>query len=76
MFEEYVKQMVQPAIIPYNPDAAFRKVAIEKDLGEAISPEIYLVWNKESWVGQVFLKGIVTSKENDWSNYIVIPRTN
>jgi hypothetical protein len=75
-FEEKVKTVMQPFIIPYVPDTKARKVATEKGLGEAVSDEHPITIDGVKYIAQVFVRGIFICPEGNSDAYQVINRTN
>lgn len=74
--KETIALVGQPLIIPLNPDAAFYKIAKQKDLGERLSREYDVDYQSKKYRAQVYEKGIVYAEIGDWGNVKIISRVN
>jgi len=54
--------------VPYNPDAAFPRVAREHGLGRPVTPEGRAAWRGVRVAFQGFANGFVFCREGDWGN--------
>lgn len=70
---ETLQAVGEPLIIPLNPKAMLYKVAAQNNLGERLTGEYEVTYDDQSYVAQIYERGLVYAPVGQWDRTEVVP---